>query len=232
MNKQFHFRERRKGESRKAYQRVRDRTRYKANPVKFRARRRVYAKSLKGKASIAALEKTPRRKAQRLAANRRWYKANPEKAKRLNRKWYKEHPLRVNAAKQKWRKENPEKKNTSNRKWGMKGRKKISARHSAMLCRSKTLRKRGIAGRVLSLEQHRKKLFRADGSTKPCHYCRHKMNETSSGLDRKDNAVNYTNTNTVAACMGCNSWKNSYRSYAETMAHFKPMREAAQYGKR
>jgi hypothetical protein len=103
----------------------------------------------------------------------------------------------------------------------------MAQRHWCAIRRAKKLAQRGIEGGVLSLAQHRVKLYYCGGRQKPCHYCFHENGKVGSGLDRKDSNIGYTNANTVPCCHGCNSWKSHVHSYRETMAHFKPMRDAA-----
>lgn len=102
----------------------------------------------------------------------------------------------------------------------------LAGRHSRTLSRSRKLKQRRIVGRPISSEQHRKKIYYLDGRPRPCTYCLHEVGKGGSGLDRVDSNVGYTDLNTVVCCGGCNSWKNSYHTFEETMKHFKPMRDA------
>ena len=49
------------------------------------------------------------RRAQCLAAAKRWQAAHPDKVRAKKRKWYAENPEKVRAKKRKWYAENPEK---------------------------------------------------------------------------------------------------------------------------
>lgn len=48
-----------------------------------------------------------------------------------------------------------------------------------------------------------------------CNYCAGPLPETSSGLDRKDNAIGYTLTNVVPCCFSCNREKSDGISFYE-----------------
>jgi hypothetical protein len=50
-----------------------------------------------------------------------------------------------------------------------------------------------------------------------CHYCGSGLPETGSGLDRKDSAVGYLNTNSVPCCFTCNTMKNAFLTYEEML---------------
>ena len=104
---------------------------------------------------------------------------------------------------------------------------KPEARYAATRRRSRLLKTKGKTGRFISFSQYLIKVCFADGSFRPCHYCLGENNVTGSGLDRMNNDVNYTKENTIACCRSCNIWKNRQYTYKETMAHFKPLRDAA-----
>jgi hypothetical protein len=48
-----------------------------------------------------------------------------------------------------------------------------------------------------------------------CHYCHGDLNETGSGLDRKDSSIGYTLENVVACCGSCNVIKSNLLEYDE-----------------
>jgi hypothetical protein len=48
-----------------------------------------------------------------------------------------------------------------------------------------------------------------------CHYCGGPIEETGSGIDRKDNALGYSIDNVVPSCRWCNVVKNDRYSYEE-----------------
>lgn len=48
-----------------------------------------------------------------------------------------------------------------------------------------------------------------------CHYCHGKLNETSVGLDRKDNSKGYTLDNVVPCCAACNTTRSDNYTYEE-----------------
>lgn len=51
----------------------------------------------------------------------------------------------------------------------------------------------------------------------PCHYCGGELNPTGCGLDRRENATGYTESNVVPCCKQCNVVKNCFFSYEEMM---------------
>lgn len=51
----------------------------------------------------------------------------------------------------------------------------------------------------------------------PCHYCGEKLNETGSGLDRKNNEPYYEISNVVPCCRQCNTCFMHFFSYEEKL---------------
>jgi hypothetical protein len=51
----------------------------------------------------------------------------------------------------------------------------------------------------------------------PCHYCGGELPKAGSGMDRKDNSLEYTFENTVPCCYQCNTTKGSNLSYHEML---------------
>lgn len=57
-----------------------------------------------------------------------------------------------------------------------------------------------------------------------CYYCKYKLGVpvvTGSGLDRLDNNIGYTTTNSVSCCEICNKIKNNFLTSEETLAAVK-----------
>lgn len=54
--------------------------------------------------------------------------------------------------------------------------------------------------------------------SKPCHYCGGSLSETAQGLDRKDNSLGYTISNSVPCCPDCNYTKGSRITYPEMLS--------------
>ncbi len=103
----------------------------------------------------------------------------------------------------------------------------MNTKHNALLRRHRwELVPRGIKGRPMSLEAHRKKLHFAGGRERRCWYFSGENNKTGSGLDRLDNNKTYTVANTVPCCTGCNHWRGHTHTVRETRNHVKPMRDA------
>lgn len=90
-----------------------------------------------------------------------------------------------------------------------------------MRTRSKTVRARWLHSRLAAQRNKRRweispELF-ALLISQPCHYCGSALNNTGSGLDRKDNQLGYVPENVVPCCRQCNVVKNSFFSYDEMM---------------
>jgi hypothetical protein len=130
-----------------------------------------------------------------------------------------------------WRRKNKKKVTKQLAVYAFKAVRTMAGRHRSMLDRHKRqLAPRGIKGRPMSIEAHRKKLYYADGRERLCWYCHRENNKAGSGLDRLDNNKTYTVANTVPCCRGCNSWRGSTHSVQETRDSFKPMRDAQRKG--
>jgi hypothetical protein len=173
---------------------------------------------------------------------RAWRHKNPEYSRTYCKAWRRTNSKRVATYTRAWRRTNSKRVATYTRAWRRKNHKRMLAqyearnrsmrmRHAKLLGRHKyQLAPRGVTGRPISLEEHRKKIYYADGRDRSCWYCLGENNKTGSGLDRLHNNVTYTVKNTVPSCRGCNVWRGSTHTVQETRDHFKPMRDAARRG--
>jgi len=195
--------------------------------------------------------KNRKKELERVAA---WYRKNRKKVAKRGATYYQKNHKKIakraavhqrkhreEIAKQRaaYRRKNRKKLSTKNAAYRRKNRKKIashgrayartmSGRYRALLKRHKrNLAPRGIKGQPMSLDEHRKKLYFADGRERVCFYCWGENNKAGAALDRLNNSITYTVKNTVPACCGCNVWRGNIHSVQETRDHFKPMRDAA-----
>lgn len=57
----------------------------------------------------------------------------------------------------------------------------------------------------------------SDFIQRPCHYCGESLNETGTGLDRKNNINGYIYENVVSCCNRCNTTRSDNFSYEEML---------------
>jgi hypothetical protein len=63
------------------------------------------------------------------------------------------------------------------------------------------------------------------GKTKRCVYCKGKLPQTGSSLDRMDSAKGYLPDNVVPCCKKCNEFKSNKLNYEEMMAVMKLLKK-------
>lgn len=174
--------------------------------------------SFNKKIEKAKYDKEYRRKnPNRIAAiNARYYLKNLEKIAKQHVEYYRKNKKRLLETRKKYQLE-----------YLAKYRLTMAWRYRKLLVRHyEELVPRGIVGSPMSIQEHRNKLYFADGRERRCWYCYGENNKTGSGLDRLDNNVTYTLKNTVPCCRGCNTWRGATHSVRQTRNHFKPMRDA------
>jgi hypothetical protein len=204
----------------------------KTNLYPIRERRGVMASTKKQKIACEKWRRKNRKQA--IKATRKWCLKNRKRIAAYKRAYVQKNRKQIKIYVRKNReryaayarasyRKNPEAYITSSKKYSQTMR----CRYSRILQRAARLRVRGVRGRTLSSAQHRNKLQYPNGRRRSCQYCQNAINLGGGGLDRINSDMNYTNANTVPCCASCNVWKGPYHSYAETMLHFKPMRDSA-----
>ncbi len=77
---------------------------------------------------------------------------------------------------------------------------------------------------TITKEQH------ADLLSNPCFYCKKPLNPTGSGLDRKDNSIDYHYFNVVPCCKRCNSSKGEWFTHKQFLVMMTALLESEIYG--
>ena len=151
--------------------------------------------------------------------HRHYRDLNPEKYKECGRRWWSQNLERHRANALIWRKNNPDKVHARH----ARSNRKIGGRYKHGVYKAK----RCNQSWELTKEQYVKII------DSPCVYCGGKLNETGSGLDRKDSDLGYTVENVVPCCGPCNRIKGANLTYQEMkvgMAEIVEFRKYAHLG--
>lgn len=121
-------------------------------------------------------------------------------------KLYGQCAVRARERRRIWSKNNKDKIRAYKRKNGYKYKESLKGRYSTL----KKECKRRNKNLELSLEQYKDLVENSS-----CDYCSNDLPKQGTGLDRKNNNLDYTIENCVPCCYECNSIKGQFLTYEE-----------------